>query len=63
MLGTNGVLLVPSFTSPAIVHNKSFLNFVGAVYCLIFNLFGFPSTQIPMGLNKEGLPIGFQVNL
>ncbi|XP_033229533.1 fatty-acid amide hydrolase 2-B-like [Belonocnema kinseyi] len=61
MLGTSGVLLVPSFTSPAIVHNKSFLNFTAASYCLIFNIFGFPSTQVPMGLNSEGLPIGFQV--
>ena len=27
----------------------------------IFNVFGFPVTQCPMGLNKEGLPTGVQV--
>jgi fatty acid amide hydrolase 2 len=30
-------------------------------YTGIFNILGFPVTQCPMGLNKNGLPIGVQV--
>lgn len=31
-------------------------------YCAIFNVLGFPSTAIPLGIGKdEGLPIGIQV--
>lgn len=28
---------------------------------MIFNSIGLPVTQCPLGLNKDGLPIGFQV--
>lgn len=28
---------------------------------MIVNVLGFPATQVPTGLNKRGLPIGFQV--
>lgn len=31
------------------------------MYSFFANVFGLPSTQIPAGLNKKGLPIGFQV--
>jgi len=27
----------------------------------LFNAFEFPSTQVPLGLNDKGLPIGLQV--
>jgi fatty acid amide hydrolase 2 len=27
----------------------------------VFNLLGLPATQVPMGLNREGLPLGVQV--
>lgn len=63
MLGTNGVLIVPTYPSPALLRNQSFLHIPGGSYCILFNIFGFPSTQVPMGLNEQGLPIGFQVNL
>lgn len=63
MLGNNGVLLIPTFPTPALHHNQSFFYVPGGAYCLLFNIFGFPATHVPMGLNKEGLPIGFQVIL
>lgn len=28
---------------------------------MIFNLFGFPSTHVPLGKDRDGLPVGFQV--
>ncbi|XP_043482080.1 fatty-acid amide hydrolase 2-A-like isoform X3 [Leptopilina heterotoma] len=61
MLGTNGVLIVPTYPSPALLRNQSFLYTPGGSYCILFNIFGFPSTQVPMGLNEQGLPIGFQL--
>lgn len=61
MLGTNGVLIVPTYPSPALLRNQSFLHIPGGSYCILFNIFGFPSTQVPMGLNEQGLPIGFQL--
>lgn len=28
---------------------------------LLFNVLGFPATHVPMGLDRRGLPVGFQV--
>lgn len=60
-LGTDGVLLYPTFHCPAFVHNTSAFQLSGTVYSGLFNMIGFPATHVPMGLSKDGLPIGFQV--
>lgn len=31
------------------------------IYSSLANITGLPSTHIPMGMDKNGLPIGFQV--
>lgn len=31
------------------------------MYTMFFNLMGFPSCHVPLGKDKEGLPIGMQV--
>jgi len=35
-------------------------------YCLtysgVFNYFGFPALNVPMGLDHKGMPLGLQVN-
>ncbi|KNC31564.1 hypothetical protein FF38_12791 [Lucilia cuprina] len=61
LLGSNGVLFFPTFHVPAIHHNTSVFPLWGIDYCLIFNVLGLPCTHIPMGLDSNGLPIGFQV--
>lgn len=61
ILGDNGVLLYPTFPTPALRHNQSFSKIVGVVYTMVFNLMGFPSTHVPMGRDRNGCPIGFQV--
>ncbi|XP_067616541.1 fatty-acid amide hydrolase 2-B-like isoform X2 [Eurosta solidaginis] len=61
MLGENGVLLVPTFPTSAFAFNTGTLNLVGVDLMLIFNILGLPATHVTMGLDKRGLPIGFQV--
>ncbi|XP_030370050.1 fatty-acid amide hydrolase 2-B [Scaptodrosophila lebanonensis] len=61
ILGNNGVLFVPTFHTSALCFNTSVLNFTGIDIVLLFNVLGFPSTHVPMGLNQRGMPIGFQV--
>jgi len=60
-LGNDGVLLFPSYTSPAPIHNKPLLPPFNWVYTAIFNALELPVTQVPLGLNAKGLPVGIQV--
>lgn len=61
-LGDNGVMLFPSHTVTAPKHNQPVykLSF-DWVYTAIFNVLELPVTQVPLGLNAEGLPLGIQV--
>ncbi|CAD6995191.1 unnamed protein product [Ceratitis capitata] len=61
MLGNDSVLLFPTLPMPALHHNTSALALWNIDYTMIFNIIGLPCTHIPMGLNKDGLPVGFQV--
>ncbi|EEB11672.1 amidotransferase subunit A, putative [Pediculus humanus corporis] len=61
ILDNNGVLLCPSSPTPAPYHYTPFLRPFNFTYWALFNIFKFPVTQVPLGLNKEGLPIGIQV--
>ncbi len=61
IMGPDGVLLYPSFTSPAPRHFQPLLRPFDYVYTGIINVMGFPATQVPMGLNANGLPLGVQV--
>jgi fatty acid amide hydrolase 2 len=61
MLGDDGVFIYPSYPRPAPYHNQPLTLLADFAYTGIFNLLGLPSTSVPMGLGKEGVPIGFQV--
>jgi fatty acid amide hydrolase 2 len=61
MLGPNGVLLYPPHPVPAPKHGQPLLYPFRWVYTAIFNVLGLPVTQVPMGLNSQGLPLGVQV--
>lgn len=61
LLGENGVFIYPTFPIPAIYHNESLSRLAGIMYAMIFNTLQLPSTNIPIGLNREGLPIGIQI--
>ncbi|XP_063244073.1 fatty-acid amide hydrolase 2-A isoform X2 [Bacillus rossius redtenbacheri] len=60
-LGNNGVLLYPSSPFPAPYHFSSFLRPYNFGYWAVFNVLNLPVTQVPMGLNADGLPLGLQV--
>ena len=61
LLGDDGVLLYPSHPSPAPYHNHPLLTPFNFTYTAIFNALGLPVTQVPLGLSREGLPLGIQV--
>uniref|UniRef100_A0A182T5J1 Amidase domain-containing protein n=1 Tax=Anopheles maculatus TaxID=74869 RepID=A0A182T5J1_9DIPT len=60
-LASDGVFLMPSFPKPALRHYESFGHVTGFMYTMIINALGFPSTQVPLGFNRDGLPVGIQV--
>ncbi|XP_074027592.1 fatty-acid amide hydrolase 2-A isoform X2 [Leptinotarsa decemlineata] len=60
-LGNNGVLLYPSAPFPASYHHAAYLRPWNFNLFSIWNVLKFPVTQVPMGLGKDGLPLGIQV--
>ncbi|KAI4457696.1 fatty-acid amide hydrolase [Holotrichia oblita] len=60
-LGPNGILLYPNFPTEPFRHNGFIKGMLGTRFALICNLLGCPSTCVPIGLNKKGLPLGIQV--
>ncbi|XP_011154608.1 fatty-acid amide hydrolase 2-B [Harpegnathos saltator] len=61
LLGKNGLLIHPTFriTAP---FPELVLGEVGNIpYCALFNVLGFPAVQVPMGLNKDRMPMGVQI--
>ncbi|XP_026321345.1 fatty-acid amide hydrolase 2-A [Hyposmocoma kahamanoa] len=61
MLGDDGVFLYPTHPTPAPYHNEPLLKAMNFTYTAIINCLGLPATTIPLGLGREGLPIGIQV--
>jgi hypothetical protein len=62
-LGDNGILLYPSHPFPAVYHYSSILRPYNFGYWAVFNVLKLPVTQVPMGLSKDGLPLGIQVHI
>jgi fatty acid amide hydrolase 2 len=60
-LGSHGVLLYPSYPQPAPRHRRPLFPPFNWVYTAIFNVLELPVTQVPLGLNSDGLPLGVQV--
>lgn len=61
VLGINTIILYPSYSSTAPYHNEPLIRTFDWVYTAIINVMELPSTQVPLGLSKEGLPLGVQV--
>lgn len=61
LLGTDGVFLYPTHPTVAPYHNEPIARAFNFSYTAIVNILGLPATAIPLGIGKEGLPIGIQV--
>ncbi|KAM3965665.1 fatty-acid amide hydrolase 2 [Aphomia sociella] len=61
MLGDDGVFLFPVHPTLAPYHNEPVLKPLNFAYTAIINSLGLPATAIPLGLSRDGIPIGFQV--
>jgi fatty acid amide hydrolase 2 len=61
VLGPNGILLYPSYTRTAPLHHTALLPPIQWMYTAIFNALEMPATQVPLGLDTRGLPLGVQV--
>lgn len=61
LMGDNGVILFPPYTRVAPRHYVPLARTFDWTYCGIINVMQFPSTQVPLGLDDDGLPLGVQV--
>ncbi|MBS2013184.1 MAG: amidase [Deltaproteobacteria bacterium] len=61
LLGDRGALLYPSFPRVAPRHRTPLLRPFQFAYTAIFNVMQMPSTQVPLGLDPQGVPVGVQV--
>lgn len=61
VLDDKSVLLYPSHPLVTPRHNEPIFTPINHTYTSLFNSLGFPVTQCPLGLTKEGLPLGIQV--
>ena len=61
LLGSNGILLYPSHPTVAPPHHKAIYTPFNFAYTAVFNVLGFAVTQVPLGLNSKGLPLGVQI--
>ncbi|XP_054269754.1 fatty-acid amide hydrolase 2-like [Macrosteles quadrilineatus] len=61
ILGDDGVFILPTHPIPAYYHGQFTMKTAGVGFTMIFNTLEMPATHVPMGLNKDGLPIGVQV--
>lgn len=58
----DAIFLYPPFPIVAPKHKTTLCRlFDGPAYLSIFNILGVPVTQVPLGLSKEGMPLGVQV--
>lgn len=60
LLGDNGVLIYPTYRKP-VLSRVAIFEMMAISNSGLFNMIGLPAVNIPMGLNRDGLPIGIQV--
>lgn len=61
LLGDNGVLFFHSSPRTAPFHYYPLVKFLDFSYFSLFNVLRLPVTQVPMGLDSNGMPLGIQV--
>lgn len=61
LLGDDGVLIYPSYPYQAPRHFAPFIQLYNFNYWALINVLHLPATQVPLGLNDQGLPRGVQI--
>ncbi|XP_070492125.1 fatty-acid amide hydrolase 2-B-like [Chironomus tepperi] len=61
ILKDDGIFLYPSHATVATYHTETLLRPLNFTYTSLINLLGMPSCNIPLGLGREGVPVGIQV--
>ena len=61
LLGNDGVLLLPSYPHTARLHQRCLFAPVNFIFSGIFNVMNLSVTQCPLGLDRDGLPLGIQI--
>ncbi|CAJ0593527.1 unnamed protein product [Cylicocyclus nassatus] len=61
LLGNDGIFFFPSWPCTALFHNEPILSPVNFAYTALFNAIAFPAIECPMGLDKNGMPLGVQI--
>lgn len=61
LLKDNAILIFPSFPTVAPFHHEPLFTSLNFAYTALWNTLPFPVVQCPMGLNKDGIPVGIQV--
>lgn len=61
LLGDDGILIFPSSNSTATFHYTAFTQVYKIFTFSIFNVLRLPVTQVPLGLDSKGLPLGIQI--
>jgi fatty acid amide hydrolase 2 len=61
LIGAHGVMLYPSYPMAAPRHVRPFLPPIQWTYTALINAMELPATQVPLGLDDEGLPLGVQI--
>uniref|UniRef100_A0A8D9ALT7 Fatty-acid amide hydrolase 2 n=1 Tax=Cacopsylla melanoneura TaxID=428564 RepID=A0A8D9ALT7_9HEMI len=61
LLADDGVLIFPPCPTPATYHYTTFFRPYNFAYWAIFNVLGFPVVNVPVGLSRDGLPLGVQI--
>lgn len=60
-LAGGAIMLFPPYTRVAPKHGHPLFTPFDWVYCGIMNMMQLPSTQVPLGLDDDGLPLGVQI--
>ena len=60
-LAGNTIMVYPSYTRPAPKHGTPLRVPIQWTYTALLNVMELPVTQVPLGLNAQGLPLGIQV--
>ncbi|KAK0428919.1 hypothetical protein QR680_011082 [Steinernema hermaphroditum] len=61
LLADNAILVFPGWNTPAPYHNQLLLTPNNCCYTALWNIMSTPVAVCPLGLNRDGIPVGCQI--